>query len=147
MEAALEYGRELYAALPALPCDPVIWGEQWVTDEEDRVLDKVDKLLTAACAWPLEEAAARCRALGGEPVPAHADAESYSVFAMLGMLPPEAGFSAVELRRPELAAEYERRGLLPPGLEVFASSDAHFLSAVGARLGDLAPGSVLRRLL
>lgn len=79
VEAALEYGRELYAALPALPCDPVIWGEQWVTDEEDRVLDKVDKLLTAACAWPLEEAAARCRALGGEPVPAHADAESYSV--------------------------------------------------------------------
>ena len=77
----------------------------------------------------------------------HADAESYSVFAMLGMLPPEAGFSAVELRKPELAAEYERRGLLPPGLEVFASSDAHFLSAVGARLGDLAPNSVLRRLL
>ena len=37
--------------------------------------------------------------------------------------------------------------LLPPGLEVLASSDAHFLSAVGARLGDLAPGSVLRRLL
>ena len=37
--------------------------------------------------------------------------------------------------------------LLPPGLEVFASSDAHFLSAVGARLGGLAPGSVLRRLL
>ena len=30
VEAALEYGRELYAALPALPCDPVIWGEQWV---------------------------------------------------------------------------------------------------------------------
>lgn len=147
VEAALEYGRELYAALPALPCDPAIWGEQWVTDEEDRVLDKVDKLLTAACAWPLEEAAARCRALGGEPVPAHADAESYSVFAMLGLLPPEAGFSAVELRRPELAAEYERRGLLPPGLEVFASSDAHFLSAVGVRLGTLAPNSVLRRLL
>ena len=130
-----------------MPCDPVIWGEQWVTDEEDRVQGKVDKLLTAACGWPLEEAAARCRALGGEPVPAHADAESYSVFAMLGMLPPEAGFAAVELRRPDLAAEYERRGLLPPGLEVLASSDAHFLSAVGARLGTLAPGSVLRRLL
>ena len=68
VEAALEYGRELYAALPALPCDPVIWGEQWVTDEEDRVLDKVDKLLTAACAWPLEEAAARCRALRSPPL-------------------------------------------------------------------------------
>ena len=44
-----------------------------------------------AALRPLEEAAARCRALGGEPVPAHADAESYSVFAMLGMLPPENG--------------------------------------------------------
>ena len=89
----------------------------------------------------------RCRALGGESVPAHADAESYSVFAMLGMLPAEAGFRAVELRRPELAAEYEQRGLLPAGLEVMASSDAHFLAAVGQRLGGLAPDSVLRRLL
>lgn len=147
VEAALEYGRRLYAALPPLPCDPLIWGEQWVMDEEDRLRDRVEKLLTAACAWPLEEAAARCRALGGEPVPAHADADSYSVFAMLGLLPAEAGFRAVELRKPELAAEYERRGLLPPGLEVLSSSDAHFLSAVGERLGQLAPDSVLRDLL
>ena len=26
VEAALDYGRDLYAALPALPCDPLIWG-------------------------------------------------------------------------------------------------------------------------
>lgn len=145
--AALEYGSALYAALPSVPCDPVIWGEQWVMDEEDRVTGTIGKLLTAACAWPLEEAAARCRQLGGEPVPAHADAESYSAFSMLGLLPDDGGFRAVELQRPERAADYERRGLLPPGLEVLCSSDAHFLSAVGGRLGDLAPASALRRLL
>lgn len=146
VEAALEYGRELYAALPALPCDPAIWGEQWVMDEEDRVLGKVDKLLTAACGWPLEEAAARCRALGGEPVPAHADAESYSVFAMLACC-----------RRKRALPRWNCAGRTwPPSTSGgaccrraggLASSDAHFLSAVGARLGTLAPGSVLRRLL
>ncbi|HJB20805.1 MAG TPA: PHP domain-containing protein [Candidatus Fournierella merdavium] len=147
VEAALEYGRQLWQALPPLPCDPAIWGEQWVMDEEDRVLARINKLLPAACAWPLEEAAARCRSLGGEPVPAHADAGSYSAFSVLGLLPAEAGFRAVELQRPERAAEYERRGLLPPGLEVLASSDAHFLSAVGGRMEELPPESVLCRLL
>ena len=147
VEAALEYGRQLWQALPPVPCDPAIWGEQWVMDEEDRVLASINKLLPAACAWPLEEAAARCRSLGGEPVPAHADAESCSVFSMLGALPPDGGFRAVELRRPERAAEYERRGLLPGGLEVLTSSDAHFLAAVGGRLGELPPESVLGRLL
>lgn len=147
VEAALEYGSRLYEALPPVPCDPVIWGEQWVMDEEDRLLYKVDKLLTAACLWPLEEAAGRCRRMGGVPVPAHADAGSYSVFSMLGMLPPEAGFEAVELREPHRADEYVKRGLLPPGLEVLVSSDAHFLAAVGSRLGDLSPASVLQKLL
>lgn len=147
VDTALEYGRQLYETLPAVPCDPAIWGEQWVADEEDRLLRKVDKLLTTASAWTLERAAERCRKLGGEPVPAHADADSYSVFSVLGLLPKEPGFRAVELRRPERAAEYAQRGLLPPGLEVLASTDAHFLAAVGQQLGTLAPDSVLRRLL
>lgn len=147
VEAALEYGRQLYAALPDIPCDPAIWGEQWVMDGEDRLLTRVDRLLTAACSWSMEEAAARCRSLGGEPVPAHADAASYSVFSVLGLLPAQGVFSAVELLHPERRARYQARGLLPPGLEVLTSSDAHFLGAVGSRMGELAPGSVLRRLL
>lgn len=147
LEAALEYGRQLYDTLPDIPCDPAIWGEQWVMDAEDRLLKRVDRLLTAASAWSLEEAAARCRALGGEPVPAHGDAASYSAFSVLGLLPAQYGFSAVELVYPERKAEYEARGLLPSGLEVLASSDAHFLAAVGSRMGTLAPDSVLQRLL
>ena len=70
-----------------------------------------------------------------------------TLFCALWLLPAEAGFRAVELQRPERAAEYERRGLLPPGLEVLASSDAHFLSAVGGRMEELPPESVLCRLL
>lgn len=144
---ALEYGRRLYAALPAFPYDPAIWGEQWVMDQHDRVLQKVDKLLTGAVRWDIYRAKAECEALGGIAVPAHADAGSYSVFSVLGLLPPDLGFEAVELQKPQLQAQYEAAGRLPAGLQVLASSDAHCMRRVGEALHTLPRASVLRRLL
>ena len=83
----MQFGAILYEALPAFPYDPAIWGRQLVVDEEDHVLDEVEKLLTGAVRLTLAEAAALCRRMGGVPVPAHADADSYSVFSVLGGWP------------------------------------------------------------
>ena len=147
VETALAFGEKLWAALPAVPCDRAIWGEQWVMDADDCILRRVDRLLPAACRWTLAEAKAGCEALGGVAVPAHADAASCSVFSMLGFLDAGTGFRAVELQHPERRAEYERKGLLPPGLEVLASSDAHCMRLVASRLADLPAASCLAPLL
>ena len=63
VERALEYGEALYEALPAFPYDPAVWGEQLVMDEEDRVVRRVERLLTGAARWDVYQAKAACEAL------------------------------------------------------------------------------------
>ena len=135
-------------ALPALPYDePAIWGRQLVTDEEDHVLDKVEKLLTGAVRLTLAEAAALCRRMGGVPVPAHADADSYSVFSVLGGWPMDVDFELLEVKFPERAEKLMAAGLLPADRPVLTSSDAHCIEAVASRMSTLGEGSPLYRLL
>lgn len=145
--AALEFGEMLYAALPAFPYDSAIWGRQLVMDEEDRVLRQAEKLLVGAVDLDVYAVKKACEALGGVAVPAHVDKESYSLLSVLGMLPPDLDFGAVELRDPAKLEGLVTAGLLPPELEVLASSDAHCLQNIAAHPARLAPDSVLRRLL
>ena len=100
-------------ALPVLPYDAKIWGRQLVMDEEDNILDEVEKLLTGAVSLTLAEAAALCRRMGGVPVPAHADADSYSVFSVLGGWPMEVDFELFEVKFPQRAEKLIAAGLLP----------------------------------
>lgn len=145
--AALEFGEMLYAALPAFPYDPAIWGRQLVMDEEDRVLRQVEKLLVGAVNLDVYAVKKACEALGGVAVPAHVDKESYSLLSVLGMLPPDLDFAAVELRDPAKLENFVTTGRLPSGLEVLTSSDAHCLQNIAAHPASLAPDSVLRQLL
>lgn len=144
---ALAYGEALYAALPALPYDEQIWGRQLIMDENDAVIGTVEKLLTGAAAWSLAQAKRRCEALGGVAVPAHVDADSYSVLSVLGLLPEDLGFAAIEVHLPQKLPGLIEGGFVPPGLEVLHSSDAHQLADVAAEPWQLAADSVLQRLL
>lgn len=147
VKTALQFGAILYEALPAFPYDPAIWGRQLVVDEEDHVLDEVEKLLTGAVRLTLAEVAALCRRMGGVPVPAHADADSYSVFSVLGGWPMDVDFELLEVKFPERAETLMAAGLLPADRPVLTSSDAHCIEAVASRMSTLEEGSPLYRLL
>ena len=97
VDTALEFGRLLYAALPEFPYDPAVWGRQLVMDENDEVLRTVDKLLTGAVSMDIYEVKAACEALGGVAVPAHVEKDSYALLSVLGFLPEDLPFAAVEL--------------------------------------------------
>ena len=120
VDTALEFGRLLYAALPEFPYDPAVWGRQLVMDENDEVLRTVDKLLTGAV---------------------------YALLSVLGFLPEDLPFAAVELHDASRLGGLVEKGLLPAGLEVLSSSDAHRMEDVACSLHALAADSVLRRLL
>ena len=109
--------------------------------------DKVEKLLTGAVSLTLAEAAALCRRMGGVPVPAHADADSYSVFSVLGGWPMDVDFELLEVKFPERAETLMAAGLLPADRPVLTSSDAHCIEAVASRMSTLEEGSPLYRLL
>lgn len=145
--AALAFGETLYAALPAFPYDPAIWGKQLVMDENDVVLAPVEKLLTGAVSLDIYAVKAACEALGGIAVPAHVEKDSYSLLSVLGFLPDDLPFSAFELKNPQKLDDLLRRGLLPAGREILTSSDAHQLEDIAADLHTLDAHSVLRKLL
>ena len=131
VEKALEYGEALYEALPAFPYDPAVWGEQLVMDEEDRVVRRVERLLTGAARWDVYQAKAACEALGALRCPPTRTGRAIRCLRCWGPGRPDLSFAAVELYRPERREELEQWGL-PPGIEVLTSSDAHCMEKVAA---------------
>ena len=162
--AALAMGDTLYESLPEFDWNPDIWGPQWVMNEDDEIIDQLwgpqwvmneddeiidqpKKLLTAAAGLTLEETARLCRELGGVPVPAHIDRDSYSLLSVLGLWPEEPEFSLAELADPDRAAALTAAGLVPPSLPFLTGSDAHCLEALRTEFPLLAPDCPLRSLL
>ena len=143
VDAALSLSAEIRHRLPLVPCEEKVFGTQVVMDEEDRELERVQPLLVSGCGMGLEEAAARCRALGGIPVPAHIDRESYSVLSVLGIMPEQPVFEAVELRDPQKMEGLIAAGRIAPGYEVLTGSDAHCLEEIAVRPHLLGENSVL----
>lgn len=147
VDTALRFGDALYGALPAFPYDPAVWGRQLVTDENEEITGEVEKLLTGAVTLTLSETAQLCRSMGGIPVPAHADADSYSLFSVLGGWPMDVDFDLYEVKSPERAEKLIRAGLLPGGKPLLTNSDAHCADAVASRMSELGEGHPLLRLL
>lgn len=140
IEQALELGEKIYGTLPDVRADPSVWGSQLVFDENDRVLAKIDKLLTLASGFDIYQMTALIRKLGGIAVPAHVDRDAFSLLSVLGFMPDDLSFSCIELVRPHKYAELTEKKLLPDGLATLVSSDAHNLTQLLReplpRLGD-----------
>ena len=104
-------------------------------------------LAEGAVTLTLAQTAALCREMGGIPVPAHADADSYSLFSVLGGWPMDVDFTHYEVKRPEKAERLTAAGLLPEGRRVLRSSDAHCIPDVAAVTTQLDENDPLLRLL
>ena len=121
---AIEFGDEIYASLPDARHDPVRFGDQVVVDEQETIVDTLQKHLIAASAWSLTELGRLIHERGGLFIPAHIDRGSFSVWSQLGFLPSDA-YDAVE-RVGE--------GRIDSGdLPVIAASDAHEPARIGCR--------------
>ena len=123
--SALDMGEELYAALPAVNNQPDIFGDQLVMDENDRVVDQVEKLLINAVSFSIEAVFEKVRQRGGVPIPAHVDKSAYSVLSSLGFLPPELNAYTIEVSPSGV-----QKGFVLPGEGkhlAISDSDAHSL--------------------
>lgn len=106
---------------------PDIFGEQTLVDENDCVLGREEQLLIPATGLDLTEGARIVRELGGAAFPAHIDRPANSLLSILGAIPDEPGFAALEVwnhsRIPALAARHRAVGRL----RLLKNSDAHCL--------------------
>lgn len=103
-----------------------IFGHQFIMDEDDNVIGKVENILSFATNVSFDEAPDLVERFGGICYPAHIDRPSNSVVAVLGAFPPDAKFTCAELHGRERVTDYAVIAGLTENKLVF-SSDAHQL--------------------
>lgn len=131
VEAAEEMGEKLESHLPPIKNRPDIFGEQWVMNEKDEKQGEIDVLLINATDLSINEIKADVEKLGGICIAAHIDREKNGIVAILGCVPEELSFSALELSRK--AGDYEKDGKY----KYISDSDAHILTDISEKVNFL----------
>lgn len=129
---AVEFGEWVYASLPAIPCDPEVFGDQVVVDADEQILELLDKLLISGCAYTIDEVCVTARQAGALVIPAHVDRPRDSLLSQLGFLPDGLVVDAFEVSR--FADEEALRAGGCPWLReapVVRFSDAHRPAEIG----------------
>ncbi len=134
LEKAMEFDRIVEGRSASIKNKPAIFGNQHIMNEEDEVIGEVENLLIAATSITINEAVKIVSEMGGVAYPAHIDRDSNGIIAMLGDIPPDAGFTAAEIRDPQLLEEYKSRYPILDELCVVSSSDAHGIAGVSGRV-------------
>jgi hypothetical protein len=116
----------VYARLPARQNDEAAFGVQLVVDAEDTYVRHEKRLLLVASSLGLVELADHVGRLGGICIPAHVDRPSYGLVGVLGFVPPEPVWPALEVSRHARPEEFAA-----PSRAVIRSSDAHELADLG----------------
>jgi PHP family Zn ribbon phosphoesterase len=123
----------VYEALPAITNNPDYFGDQPIVNAEGEILGFEEKLLLNSLQMTLEQVFREVRSMGGYCIPAHIDKESFGLIGHLGFIPLNLNIAVLEVQ--DLQQAPQRADL--QGLQLIASSDAHFLAEVGTRRSDL----------
>lgn len=136
-ENSLLLEQELQQSLPGIPCDPELFGDQVVVNEEGEIVRRVERLLLSPVALTLSEVVRRVEELGGLAIPAHVDRVPGGMLAVLGLFPEGDWPPAVEIAPwTSLSDAYE----IWPGLRgrpILRGSDAHYPEEIGRAWTDL----------
>ncbi len=127
LDGAEQFGNYIYDKTPDIKNDIEVYGHQYIMDEDDNILGEADKILVNACSVSVTELPHIVRSYGGVCFPAHIDKSSYSILAMLGMIPPECEFTAAEISKPTLIDKLVSEHKILENMNILTSSDAHYL--------------------
>ncbi len=109
------------------------FGYQVVIDEEEMIVEEVEKLLFAAIDQSIDDVEEKVHALGGLFIPAHIDRPGMSLFSQLGFLPPGLKADALEISRHSSPEEVLSEHPEVAKYCLIGNSDAHFPEQLGSR--------------
>lgn len=125
IDRAEAFGAWLYERMPPMPNNPDFFGNQVRMNAEDEVIGEEPRMLAQASEVGINELEAQVRQMGGICVPAHINRPSNGILGVLGILPMDVEFPALEVNlRVELPAIPLDRHL------VLRASDAHHLEDI-----------------
>lgn len=124
-EALRQY---VYEKLPQRKNRPKAFGNQYVMDENDEIIEEEPQLLSFGADIGIYEVRELLERYGGLAVPAHIDRASYSLIGVMGLVDTEMGFqvyeSTIDCDRQALMDKYRFHG------GFISNSDAHDLTAI-----------------
>lgn len=141
LEAAEFVAKQVYEALPDIPNQPDIFGQQTLMNAADEITGYEEKLLLNACQLSMEELFRLVTEVDGVFIPAHVDRHSYSVLTNLGFIPDDLDIRWIEVSRrvTDLSAYLDSRPDLAQ-YRILQSSDAHYLEDIAQEGSVLADG-------
>lgn len=106
---------------------PEIFGNQIVTDEEDKPVCEVEGLLINATNISIEDVCDIVGKFNGICYPAHIDRDANGIIAVLGTLPNDIPFTRFEIHDGYKIEEFSKQYGIPKN-SFIVSSDAHYLT-------------------
>lgn len=113
--------------LPDMANNPDFFGEQFIVDETGDFIRREERLLLTSVNASLEDAWAVVNELGGLFIPAHINRQAFGLIAVLGFLPADIRFEALEVSRHMTVAEAVDRFPQIYGVPLIQNGDVHFL--------------------
>ncbi len=127
LQDALVFDDTLSSHRMQLKNKPEIFGKQLICDDDGHILREEENLLIYATDLMLEDALDLVHAHNGIAYPAHIDREANGIEAILGTIPPQIPFPAMELHDGEKEAAYREKYPHTAALPYLVCSDAHTL--------------------
>lgn len=113
--------------LPDQLNDPEHFGEQFVVDSTGDFIRREERLLINSTKVELNQAVEYIHNLKGLAIPAHINRKAFGLLEVLGFLPPDVEFDAVEVSRHVDIQKFLDSQRIPIRLPVIQSGDVHRL--------------------
>ena len=127
-ETAEDFRKYVYERLPRRKNRPKAFGNQFVMDENDEILEEETQILNFGSSIGIYETKRLLADYHGLAIPAHIDRASYSLIGVMGNVDTDMGFTVYETTigcdRQSLMERYRFRG------GFLSNSDAHDLIAI-----------------
>ena len=129
IETALPFGELIFSHVPNLPNNAAFFGRQIYMNDQDEETGEEKKLLITATDLSVDEVARLCAEHGGAFVPAHIGKQSNGIIGVLGFLPENIHYDALEISGGIFSDEtIEQR------YTCLKSSDAHQLEDISEKV-------------
>ncbi len=132
-EADLIFQQVIYEHLAEGENDPDWFGPQYIVDAKENVIGECKRLLAMPTNLHVHQIASFVLDLGGIIFPAHIDRKANSLLRVLGFIPNDLPFDAVEIAQPYDDAVKQIGFLKKSPYAVLRSSDAHMIEQVGTK--------------
>ena len=127
---AMEFQEVLDDTLPKIKNNTELFGNQYVYDDEDNIVEDYNTLLINAISLTLKETIDEIVKIGGVPIPAHVDRHSFSIISNLGFISPELKLQIIEISKNYSYSDLLRKHPYLSNYKKIISSDAHCLGDI-----------------